>query len=409
VNRDENGPAPDAAKQSKDKAAPLPEENATLPAPVKVLPDAATLFDALLQSWKRVQLGSGRKWNPPLDPTKSNLLAKGHKPLAKAQDLMDTLSGREGLVNLRGAGGIVRELSDDAIRLLDQAERDWQRAFRRGKTDPHGRLSAGPTGAVLDYARWQRRAQDATDLAAGHFNPDASLTPPGPEPSRFNEPLAAASAVFEALAMIQALADVVKAFPCLDCSPYPDAMAGILDAAESRARADLKLVQGILSSLRDCREWTALLDFNPDAVEADTREVNRLFWGASERAKRYALESPGTRLHALDGTAASLALGKPDQRGTWIRSSLCWWEAISAREREHLWQHECKHLERIQAEIDACVDDPDQPTPARRDALDRRLFLEKQLRLTGKRMEDLADKMQGNGYPNTEVRNGTDD
>ena len=400
---------PDKAKtDDTGKPAPLPVENPTPAAPVKVLPSADELLAWLRPHWKRAQLGTGDTWNPTLDPLRSHMLAKGHRPLAKPGDYYGTEALRTELASFRWAQEIFRELSNRAIRWLRSAESMWHRAYKRSATGPGGRLVSGPTGELLTFARWEQRNRVLADLAAGHFDPESSLTPPGPEPPRFDDPLGAAAAVFQAGAMIRALEAAAKDYPHLSSSPYPDALMGEVEAVEARVRTDLNFASGILASLSDCREWKPLRDFDPDTVEADSRQVERAFWDASSRAKDAALRADGMKLHALEGKNASMGLGERTQAGSWVISRRCWWEAISACEREHYWQHECQRHEQLQADIDACVDDPEQPTPARRAALDRKLFLEKQLHQTGKRMEDLADKMHGHDEPNAEVKNGTD-
>jgi len=362
-----------------------------------------------LPRWRKSQSGfSG--FHRPGAPIGRRLGRPNYHPMAVAGDFLGTPDGREELVSYRWAERFLPLLTEAADRRLKAAVKNWQQAFKRGEVDPHGRLSSGPSGALLTYARWQSRTEAATDLTNGTWNPERSLTPPGPEPLRFIDPEGAASAVFAAAGQIDAIKSMALDYPNLKCSPFPEAFEARVAEAVSRCKADLKLVQGILSSLAVSREWGFLLDFDPDTVEINLREVNRMFWDCSTQAKEAALVADGHRKRVVEDSSwsgagdPSMGLGDLAPRGSWIRSGVCWWEGIEALEREHNWQRACRQRDELQAQIDALVDDPALPTPVRQQNLSNKLTKEKQLRLREREIETLAAEMLAE---NGEV-NGTD-
>ena len=412
---------PDAATNDKSsktktdstgKPAPLPVENITPMQPVKARPSAETLLAAWRNSWLKATPTAGGGWTDALDPLKANVLHREHQPIARLADYLPVPDGRETVTSFYWGSGLFRELANYASRLLATAERTWAQAFKRGKTDPHGRLSSGPSGDLLVFARWQRRCEAAADLAAGHWNPESSLTPSGPEPPRFKDPTGAAAAVFEAGAMIRALEAACIEYPHLGVSPYPEALMPLVEQAEDRVRADLKLAAGILSSLRDTREWKALLDLDPAAVEADPTTAQRVFWRSSSAAREAALRVAGAALYVISPDSQwsgagdpSMGLGERDPKGAWMRPGTCWWEAVDMAERGHNWQQACRQRDELEKRIEALVDDPSKPTAIRQQNLTHKLGMEKQLQLREREIETLATEMLAEPE---EKRNGTD-
>lgn len=264
---------------------PAPTEPAALPA-------AGELFVLWHESWRGAQLLEAvGSFGPTRDPLVRSL--HGERPLANAADYRTSVAAREQRVSYAWGQAFCRNLSAAGWRLLTDSERTWQRAYQRGRHDAGGSLSQAPRGPLLNFARWQRRTEDAEALAAGRFDPEASLIPPGAPPPLFTDPLAAASAVFQAGATVQALEAHCLRHRHLKASPFPKSLLTRIRVANEKARADLKLVQTILRSLHHRREWEPLLALEPETAQADARTVARLWAEASMSARQAALGSCG--------------------------------------------------------------------------------------------------------------------
>ena len=403
-----------AGKQTTGKPAPAALK-AVEAVPVKTpLPSAAELWATWYPGWTKARQ-HGSRWIGPKHPLRARLSDKGHRPLAAVQDYRGDTESREQFHSLEWAIHAVEEWTIAAGRLLDAALVESRRVFCRASTDARGRLTGGPKGCLIDFARWQRRTEAMAELAAGRWDPDSSLSPPGEAPAPFDNPAEAVGGVFAALATCRELAARVAIYPNLECNPYPLEFRARMDQIDADARADLVLMQGILSSLGDCREWKPLLELDPAAAQPSQARANRIFWDCSSRARDESLRSTGWTVHEVRGLKASgqplgddqsLGMGPKDPRGTWVRDGKCWWEPATSLERDHHWRRDCLRREQLREQLEACVDDADAPTEIRKQTLDRKLFIERQLKVLEKQIESLAGDMLA--VPEKE-RNGTSD